>query len=94
MPATCSGAARPGPPVAKRSDKLSFNEKRELESLPDRIAALEAEQVSIQTRLADPALYQNAPAEVASLSARLDALDGEIEAAMLRWELLETRSAG
>ncbi|NMG69866.1 ATP-binding cassette domain-containing protein [Parazoarcus communis] len=91
-----SSSARPVAerPVAKRSDKLSFNEKRELESLPDRIAALEAEQVSIQTRLADPALYQNAPAEVASLSARLDALDGEIEAAMLRWELLETRSAG
>lgn len=81
-------------PAAKRSDKLSFNEKRELEGLPDRIAALEAEQVAVQAKLADPALYQNAPAEVAQLSARLDALDGEIEAAMLRWEALESRMGG
>ncbi|MDO9599826.1 MAG: ATP-binding cassette domain-containing protein [Azoarcus sp.] len=87
-------AAGGGKPAAKRSDKLSFNEKRELEGLPDRIAALEAEQLAVQAKLADPALYQSAPDEVVQLSARLDALDGEIEAAMLRWEALESRLAG
>jgi ATP-binding cassette subfamily F protein uup len=98
--------ARAAPPAAKpaasaapraaaaRAARLSFNEKRELEQLPDRIAALEAEQSALQARLADPALYQEAPQDVTRCSARLEALEGEIDAAMQRWEELETRTAG
>ncbi|WP_041643904.1 ATP-binding cassette domain-containing protein [Azoarcus olearius] len=81
-------------PAASRPARLSFNEKRELEGLPDRISALEAEQSSLHARMADPALYQQAPQEVASIKARLDALEGEIEAALLRWEALESRAEG
>jgi len=92
--ATAPKAGAGGKPAAKRTDKLSFNEKRELEGLPDRIATLEAEQLAVQAKLADPALYQSAPEQAAQLSARLDAIDGEIEAAMLRWEALESRAAG
>ncbi|MFP4566192.1 MAG: ABC-F family ATP-binding cassette domain-containing protein [Spirochaetaceae bacterium] len=50
---------------AKRKPKtgkprgLSFKEQRELESLPDRIAELEAEQEQIHARLQDPALYRS-----------------------------------
>ena len=80
--------------AASRAAKLSFNEKRELESLPERIAALEDEQTALHARMADPALYQSAPQEVAQIKARMDALEGEIEAAMLRWEELESRAAG
>ena len=80
--------------AASRAAKLSFNEKRELESLPERIAALEDEQTALQARMADPALYQSAPQEVAQIKAWMEALDGEIEAAMLRWEELESRAAG
>ena len=87
-------AAPADKPAAKRVDKLSFNEKRELEGLPDRIAVLEAEQVTVQARLADPSLYQQAPQDATRLSARLDEIEGEIEAAMLRWEALESRAAG
>ncbi|GHU06558.1 ABC transporter ATP-binding protein [Betaproteobacteria bacterium] len=76
----------------KKRDKLGFKEKRELEEIPDRISALEAEQSALQTRLADPALYQNAPQDVARLSARLDEIGREIEAAMARWEELERRA--
>ncbi|NMG67215.1 ATP-binding cassette domain-containing protein [Azoarcus indigens] len=86
-------AAAPAKPAAQKTAKLSYNERRELESLPDKIATLEAEQASLHARLADPALYQEAPHEVARCKDRLDALDGEIEAAMLRWEALETRAA-
>jgi ATP-binding cassette subfamily F protein uup len=74
--------------------KLSFKEARELEGLPDRIAALEAGQAGLNARLADPALYRGAPEEVRTLRERLAALDGEIAKAMLRWEELESRSAG
>jgi ATP-binding cassette subfamily F protein uup len=43
--------------------------------------------------MADPALYQQAPQEVAQVKARLEAVEAEIEAAMLRWEELEARAA-
>lgn len=63
-----------------------------MEALPDRIAALEAEQAGLNARLADPALYREAAEEVRALRGRLDALEREIGQAMARWEELETRS--
>ncbi|CAG0931703.1 MAG: ABC transporter ATP-binding protein uup [Rhodocyclaceae bacterium] len=71
--------------------KLSFKEARELEALPDRIAAMEAEQASLNLRLADPALYRDAPEEIRRLRERLDGLDTEIAQALVRWEALESR---
>ncbi|MBD5802908.1 ABC transporter ATP-binding protein uup [Azoarcus sp. Aa7] len=79
-------------PGAAKGGKLSFNEKRELEALPERIAALEAEQAALHARMADPALYQQAPLEVARIKSRLEELDTEIENALVRWEALESRS--
>ena len=81
-------------PAPARGGKLSFNEKRELETLPDRISALEAEQQTIQTRLADPVIYQQMPQEVPMLNERLHAIDQELEAALERWEVLETKAGG
>ncbi|MDD5298025.1 MAG: ATP-binding cassette domain-containing protein [Rhodocyclaceae bacterium] len=81
-------------PKKTAKSRLSFNENRELAALPDRIAALEAEQVAASTRLADPALYRDAPADVGPLKERLAALEDEILAAMERWEALETKAAG
>ncbi|KAA3650450.1 MAG: ATP-binding cassette domain-containing protein [Proteobacteria bacterium] len=81
-------------PKAAPGKKLSFNEKRELDALPDRISALEAEEASLHARLADPALYQNTPEAAAELSARLDAVGEEMIAAMTRWEELEQKAGG
>ena len=82
-------------PAARRSPaKLSFNEKRELEKLPQQIAALESEQAVLYARLADPALYQEEPAEVAGVKARLEAVEAELEESMQRWLDLEERVAG
>ena len=67
---------------------------RENRALAERIAALEDEQTALHARMAGPTLYQSAPQEVAQIKARMEALDGEIEAAMLRWEELESRAAG
>jgi ATP-binding cassette subfamily F protein uup len=74
---------------AERARKLSFKEERELEALPDRIAALEEEQENLHQTLADPEIYRTAGAEVANLKARLEALETELEGAYLRWEELE-----
>ena len=84
-----------GPPdPTDRVRKLTFNEKRELEELPDRIEAMEAELEQIHTRLADPDLYRHAADgsgdEPATLTTRLETLDDDIAAALRRWEELET----
>jgi ATP-binding cassette subfamily F protein uup len=79
-----------GKPAERK--KLSFKEQRELEQLPDRIAALEAEQAALQIRLADPAFYQGPPDAVRDLQTRLAALDSEMDAALVRWESLEAKA--
>jgi len=76
-------------PVKERPRKMSFNEQRELEALPDRIAALEEEQAGLHTRLADPEFYRTAGAEVAQVNERLARLEEELETAFLRWDELE-----
>ena len=96
-PATPPKAAAPKrdaatPVAAPKPVKLSWKEERELEALPDRIAALEDEQTAAQARLNDPSIYRDAPQDVLVLNSRLQALEAEIEAAMLRWEDLESRS--
>ncbi|WP_407065342.1 hypothetical protein [Denitromonas iodatirespirans] len=92
--APASAAPAKDKPKAAPAKKLSFNEKRELDALPDRISALEAEEASLHARLADPSLYQNTPEVAADLTARLEAVGKEMEAAMLRWEELETKAGG
>ena len=86
-------AAEKGKPQKERARKLSFKEERELEALPDRIAALEAEQESIHSTLADPDFYKTAGPEVVNLNARLEVLDAELLAAYERWEELEAIKA-
>jgi ABC transport system ATP-binding/permease protein len=71
--------------------KLSFAERRELEALPERIDALEAEHASLALRLADPALYQRTPQDVAAVRERLHAVERETASAMQRWEELAAR---
>ena len=73
------------------TNKLSYKETQELESLPAKIEALETEQNSLNTSLADPKLYQSNPQQVKTLQTRLAELDTEIIEAMARWELLESR---
>ena len=75
---------------AVKKDKLTWKEQRELEALPERIAALEDEQKALTARLEDPALYQdNAAAQV--VATRLAAIESELLDLLERWENLETR---
>jgi ATP-binding cassette subfamily F protein uup len=73
-------------PLSKK--KLSYKEQRELEALPALIAALEAEQLSIDQALADGGLFVSDPKQAASLSQRHADIDDELLAAMERQELL------
>ncbi|MBI2353765.1 MAG: ATP-binding cassette domain-containing protein [Deltaproteobacteria bacterium] len=76
-------------PQKERPRKLSFKEERELEALPELIAALEEEQERLHTRLSDPEFYKSAGSEVAVLNARLSELEWELAGAYARWEELE-----
>ena len=87
-PVTPAAAAVASPPTAKR--KLSYKEQRELEALPDRIAALEAEQVEVEKQLDGGALYASDPARAAQLGARYAEIESEWLEAMERLEALST----
>ena len=73
---------------APKARKLSFKEQRELDGLPDRIAALETEQQDIAKLLADGTLYASDNARALGLAARSALIDEELLAALERWETL------
>jgi ABC transport system ATP-binding/permease protein len=85
-----SAPAAPAAPTAARS-KLSFKEQRELDGLPGRIEALEAEQKALQERLASNDLYTREPQAVPALQARHEAIEEELMQALERWETLAAR---
>jgi ATP-binding cassette subfamily F protein uup len=84
--------ARRAPVAAAKTNKprkLTFKETKELADLPDRIDALERERDTLYASLSDPALVRDGAA-MSAAKARLAALEGEIGAAVERWEALET----
>jgi ATP-binding cassette subfamily F protein uup len=94
--------ARPAPPPKRRPPPpslpkprrgLTYKEQRELEMLPTQIEALEAEQVTLHTRLEDADLFQRDPATFDAIMQRLTALKAEVDTAYTRWEELERRQA-
>jgi ATP-binding cassette subfamily F protein uup len=85
-PAPAAAVARP---AAAR--KLGFKEQRELQEMPARIEALEAEQRAIGERLASAALYIEEPQRVSELQARYTQIDDELLRALERWEELSVR---
>ena len=93
-PKASAKAATVATPASKPKPKsgLSYKEQKELEQLPDRIAALETEQAGIGQRLADGAIYRDAPDEARRLNERAGAIDEELMTLMERWEALESRA--
>ncbi|HVY06591.1 MAG TPA: ATP-binding cassette domain-containing protein [Burkholderiales bacterium] len=84
-----SPAAPVKPATSAKPRKLGFNQKRELEALPARIQALEAEQSQISARLADPSSYTRPAGELRDLQRRFAAIEEELTACLARWEELE-----
>ena len=75
-----------------KAKKLSFKEQRELEQLPQQIAALEAEQATLTERLADANLYSKEPAEAQKLSERFAEIDQLLMDSLERWEIIEAKT--
>ena len=87
-------AAKAAEPAKAKADKLSWKEQRELEALPEKIAALEDEQGTLTGRLEAPAIYQTDPAGAQQAAERLAAIDEELMVLLERWEALEARAGG
>jgi ATP-binding cassette subfamily F protein uup len=95
--------AAPGKPAAKQERprdrkekprKLTFREQKELDDLPLRIEALEAEQQKLHGDMADPNFYRESGGRVTSVRMRLEELEAELSAVYARWEELEALKEG
>jgi ABC transport system ATP-binding/permease protein len=69
--------------------KLTFKESRELESLPQKIEAMETKQQEIYNSMADPSFYQQESALIIQAKARIEELEQSLAIAYERWEELE-----
>jgi ATP-binding cassette subfamily F protein uup len=87
--------AAPVPRAKSKADakpavrKLSYNEKRELEELPKKIEALEAEQHELTIKMENPAFYQQESEVITKAVNRLQELHDELSRLYHRWGELE-----
>ncbi|MEW5788364.1 MAG: ATP-binding cassette domain-containing protein [Pseudomonadota bacterium] len=90
-----SAQAKPAPAPAAKPKKagLSYKEQKELEALPEAIAALENEQASLAEAMADPANFADA-ARIAGLHQRSTEIEEALLDKLARWEELEAKAAG
>jgi ATP-binding cassette subfamily F protein uup len=84
-----AGKARQSSP-STNPGKLGFKQSRELSELPRRIDDLESEQKELHAAMSDPFYYKKNREEIAALQKRLTEVEQDIEAAYLRWEILES----
>ena len=78
-PAAAAPEARTVPPRARTGPKkLSYREQRELDELPARIEALEAEQRTLGTTIADPGFYKQPAAAITAALDRTQEIEHEL----------------
>jgi ABC transport system ATP-binding/permease protein len=77
-----------------KNRRLSYKEQRELEGLPGKIEALEAEQSELHRLMGDGDFYRQPGDQITAAMERLKAVGDELEACYSRWQTLETRAKG
>ena len=80
-------------PKANRTVKLSYKEQRELDALPNEIAALETEQAEINVQLSDPEIFKDYE-KAGALQNRAEEIETLLLEKLERWELLEAKQNG
>ena len=68
---------------------MSFDERRALETLPARLAALETQIAKLNAALADPDLYRRDPGRFGATTRALSVAQDELAAAEELWLTLE-----
>ncbi|MEO8836876.1 MAG: ABC transporter ATP-binding protein, partial [Caldimonas sp.] len=89
--AALAPAPAPKTPPAAKPRKLGYKEQRELDELPGRIEALEAEQKDLGALMASADFYAGDPVRVESAQMRYAQIDDELLQALERWETLGAR---
>lgn len=74
---------------ASTSKKLSYNEQRELKSLPEKIEKLENQVQAIHQEMNAADFYQRDQDDIKKVNSKLSQAQKELEAAYQRWEELE-----
>lgn len=73
----------------KKSNKLSYKDQRELDSLPDQIEKLELEIDQISQQMSEPAFFKNSREDIQKTENRLSELQKQLSYSYERWEILE-----
>jgi ATP-binding cassette subfamily F protein uup len=79
--------------TASRGDKprkVTYKEQRELETLPEKIELLEAEQLELHALMGDAGFYRQSSEKITATIQRLEAVKSELEGAYERWQELES----
>ena len=75
----------------KRRDKFTNREREELETIPSKIEALEAERAELAAKLEDQNFVVSNFDKLEAINARMQEIDAEDERMMTRWAELEER---
>ena len=86
-----NGDVRTIPRSATTAPKLSYKEQRELEGLPSRIEALEAEDRRLNAAIHDPDFYREPAETIRRTLRRLEEVHAELASAYARWDELDSR---
>ena len=89
-PAPAPAVAAPAAAPAKKA-KLSYKEQRELDELPAKMSALEAEQKELEAALASTELYTQGKQKIAETQSRFARIEEDLMAMLERWEELGKR---
>lgn len=89
-PAAAKPAAERGGKAAKVSRLASWEEK-ELDALPEKIAAIESQHAELAEQLSAPDLYKDGSTRADELNQQLDQLNSDLEQLFERWEKLEEK---
>ncbi|WP_273688717.1 ABC-F family ATP-binding cassette domain-containing protein [Ketogulonicigenium vulgare] len=84
---------RAAAPEVKKTEGLSFTERKRLEALPAVIDRLNAEIAKLNTLMADPDLFTREPVKFRKASEMLAERQGSLDAAEMEWLELEEKAA-
>lgn len=79
-------------PRSTRSNRISPWEQKELDELPEKIAALETKQAALSEQLSHPDTYAEGSEKAQAIQDELQALSNELETLFERWEFLESKT--
>ncbi|MFJ5478655.1 ABC transporter ATP-binding protein [Pectobacterium carotovorum] len=91
---TTTAAASTAPSAKRSTGKLSYNQQRELEQLPQRLEQLEQEIASLQGQMNDAGFFNRPREETQQVLSALAEAESALEICFERWEELEAQKNG